>query len=784
MAERLVSPGVFTRENDLSFLPQGIAEIGAAFVGPTQKGPAFRPIVVQSQDEFRSLFGGTSSELYTPYAVRNYLREANRATVVRILGLGGYDSAAATSALLFVSGADGQFLLGVLHPSRNGVDISSIAISGSQNNSSNFALTVSGANGTVSFAGLSATPTDQNYFAKALGSSPTTRNDVYAYTTFPRAVTYAGSGSVIIPQLVTGELNLSGSVYGTYRNARTPMVRSQLYGGTRYNLFQFYMLSDGNSSNRDVKVSIASVRPSTTPTTNPYGTFSVVVRRFADTDARQEVIEQFDGLNLDPSSPNHIARRIGTARTVLDVNGDAYLEGDYPNNSKFIYVEMADGADDNPEDALPYGHAALATPVFNATVPKPAYVVTRYSSPTSGSTAVANNRVHYGFDFSDETSISYLNPTPSGSVDSSLNTVTAGVDDSLVVDTGFFLDATLGGDDATDVAVATAFNVRKFTLPFQGGFDGMNPAGQRYVGSAITADNTQGFDLSDADADGAIGYARAIRILSNPDAWDVNMLVLPGVIHTLHPYITQTAIEMCEDRGDAFFILDPAPLGASTTAAVNAVQGLDTNYAAVYHPWVKVLDTDSNKNIWVPPSVVMCGVFAFSDKVSAEWFAPAGLNRGGITQALQVRARLAQPDRDFLYEGRVNPIAQFPAQGIVAWGQKTLQQRASALDRINVRRLLIAVKKFIASSSRYLVFEQNVESTRQRFLNIANPYLASVQERNGLYAFRVIMDETNNTPDIIDRNLLVGQIYLQPSKTAEFISLEFNVTATGALFEE
>jgi len=188
--------------------------------------------------------------------------------------------------------------------------------------------------------------------------------------------------------------------------------------------------------------------------------------------------------------------------------------------------------------------------------------------------------------------------------------------------------------------------------------------------------------------------------------------------------------------------------------------------------------------MWVPPSVVMAGVFAFNDKVAAEWFAPAGLNRGGIDEAIQVEKRLSKSNRDDLYDGRVNPIAMFPGQGIVAFGQKTLQIKTSALDRINVRRLLIAVKKFLASAANFLVFEQNVESTRQRFLNIANPYLASIQERSGLYAFKVVMDASNNTPDMIDRNILVGQIYLQPTRTAEFISLEFNILPTGATFPE
>jgi phage tail sheath protein FI len=178
----------------------------------------------------------------------------------------------------------------------------------------------------------------------------------------------------------------------------------------------------------------------------------------------------------------------------------------------------------------------------------------------------------------------------------------------------------------------------------------------------------------------------------------------------------------------------------------------------------------------------MPAVFAANDAIAAEWFAPAGLNRGGITGAVSVLNRLTHSERDTLYENKVNPIATFPGQGIVAFGQKTLQDRASALDRINVRRLLIAVKKYIASSTRYLVFENNTAATRNRFLSIVNPYLESIQQRNGLYAFRVVMDDTNNTPDVIDRNIMVGEIYLQPTKTAEFIVLDFNILPTGAAF--
>jgi phage tail sheath protein FI len=178
----------------------------------------------------------------------------------------------------------------------------------------------------------------------------------------------------------------------------------------------------------------------------------------------------------------------------------------------------------------------------------------------------------------------------------------------------------------------------------------------------------------------------------------------------------------------------------------------------------------------------MPGVFAFTDRSSAPWFAPAGLVRGGIPGVIQAERKLTKTNRDTLYDGKVNPIATFPGTGVAVFGQKTLQTKASALDRVNVRRLLIELKKFFGDQARNLVFEQNTINTRNRFLSVVTPYMDSVVQRQGLYAFRIVMDETNNTNDVIDRNQLVGQIYIQPSKTAEFIILDFTIEPTGATF--
>ena len=248
------------------------------------------------------------------------------------------------------------------------------------------------------------------------------------------------------------------------------------------------------------------------------------------------------------------------------------------------------------------------------------------------------------------------------------------------------------------------------------------------------------------------------------------MIVTPGILTANASNIVAKVIEVCEDRGDCFYIVDGVNslTGASVAAATTQAANYDSNYVAMYYPWIRVFDASVNKFLFVPPSVVVPGVMSFNDKVAFPWFAPAGLNRGSLTTVTEPYSRLTHSERDELYEGKVNPIAIFPNTGVCIWGQKTLQTKPSALDRINVRRLLIKLKKFIASSTRYLVFENNTTATRNRFLNIVNPYLETVQQQQGLYAFKVVMDESNNTPDVIDRNQMKGEIFLQPAKAAEF----------------
>ena len=277
-------------------------------------------------------------------------------------------------------------------------------------------------------------------------------------------------------------------------------------------------------------------------------------------------------------------------------------------------------------------------------------------------------------------------------------------------------------------------------------------------------------------------YNNMLNLLSNQDDYRFNALLTPGLIDKVHASQTTTAINNTQGRGDSIYILDPVLYGSTIATTTGQANARNTSYAAVYWPWLQTFEPDSGKNVWIPASTMIGGVYAFNDNVSEPWFAPAGINRGGLTNVIRPERKLSQANRDTLYEANVNPIASFPGTGTVVYGQKTLQRQASALDRVNVRRLLIALKSYIGQIGQTLVFEQNTAATRNNFLAAVNPYLETVQQRQGLYAFKVVMDDSNNTPDVIDRNQLIGAIYLQPTRTAEFIYLDFNVLPTGATF--
>ncbi len=292
-------------------------------------------------------------------------------------------------------------------------------------------------------------------------------------------------------------------------------------------------------------------------------------------------------------------------------------------------------------------------------------------------------------------------------------------------------------------------------------------------------------NITNVDTQGLIAtnYADAISILNNKDEYQFNIVTAPGLVYDFGTHKTQldSIISLVEGRGDAIAVIDLEQYGATVSNVTAAAGTVNSSYAASYWPWLQT-QSATGKNEWVPASTVIPGVYAFTDSAAAPWFAPAGLVKGGIPNVIQAERKVSREQRDLLYRANVNPIATFPGQGIAVYGQKTLQKKASALDRVNVRRLLIELKRFIGGQANNLVFEQNTIATRNKFLAIVNPYLESVVQRQGLYAYRVVMDDSNNTADIVDRNQIVGQIFIQPAKTAEFVVLDFTIEPTGATF--
>ena len=312
---------------------------------------------------------------------------------------------------------------------------------------------------------------------------------------------------------------------------------------------------------------------------------------------------------------------------------------------------------------------------------------------------------------------------------------------------------------------------------YGGSFDGGS-------GSNIPSSAGLYYDKISTQTQGLVAgdYTDMLNLLSNQDDYRYNLMLLPGLTDQSHSSPITKAISNAQSRGDHMVIVDPVNYASTQVQAKTEAAGRDTSYASMYWPWLRTIDPDSGENVWVPASTMMGGVFAFNDNASEPWFAPAGINRGGLGTVIQAERKLSATNRDDLYQANINPIATFPGTGVVVYGQKTLQKQASALDRVNVRRLLIELKGYISQIGQNLVFEQNTAATRNNFLAQVNPYLESVQSRQGLYAFKVIMDESNNTPDVIDRNQLIGQIYIQPTRTAEFIYLDFNLQPTGASF--
>lgn len=823
MAERIVSPGVFTNEIDQSFLPQGIGEIGAALIGPTIKGPAQIPTKVKNYAEFESIFGSYTEDSYLPFTAKEYLDNAGTLTVTRLLYENGYKLTNGALAVIAESGSGAgkkSFVSHILHPTvpinysadSNIFEKSSI----SNGESGSFSVKISGSYGVdATYPGYSgfASTTGVNtvvsasindssnaYIEKIFGRNPKSID-------YPVYVQYENKN--IKSQFNNlGNVSVKMQIISNYeylqdfKSPSTPFITSQKISGTTKNLFKAHALSHGNGENYDFKIGIQNIiTAAENPEQTGYGKFDLVVRGvnnknilaspfdYNDTDISPNILESFTNLSLNPDSPRYISKVIGDVHQYIDAASKRLVEsGTYENNSKYIRIEVATSVENkiNPS-AVPFGFKAISSPIANPSAS--INLVATSNITTQVGSSGYNSNIFFGFDYTNENNLNYLAPTPTSgsSVGSNVDFYLGDLNQDAAA--SFPSSAPYSGSigtalDAGIIDSRVAVSTRKFIIPIQGGFDGSRPNLPKYAGENISSTNAFGFDCSADGKSGTTAYKNAFNTLSNTDQYDFNMLITPGVVHELHSSVTNAGITLCEARADAFYVMDAVGKTSNISTAKTTVKTLDSSYAATYYPWVLTQPVGAPKALWVPPSVVVPSVLSFTDRIAHPWFAPAGLNRGGLSMVSKTYIRLSQSDRDELYENRINPIANFPNEGVCIWGQKTLQALPSALDRVNVRRLLITVKKFIASATRFLVFEQNTASTRNRFLQIVNPYLQDIVAQSGLSAFRVIMDETNNTPDVIDQNFLIGQLFLQPTRTAEFIVLDFTIQPTGASFPD
>jgi phage tail sheath protein FI len=663
MANFTVSPGVTTNELDQTFLTGQPVQAGAAIIGPTVKGPVEVPTLVTSYSQYTSLFGdsfisgGINYSYLTSIAAYNYFNYGGSSLLVARVASGSYTSA--TTSIT----------------SSTGLTTASLSLDLTNAVTTAYTASFNGVN--VILSGSSFLNVYNNATSSGvIPSNPT----LYTNTTINSSASFS-TPNMILSASIAG---IAGNSYFVTSGSTTTFYT----GGTNTTSLTLETISQGiimNNSGTETLGALVSgskdnIRAEITNLNTGSGTFNVLVRQGNDTTNNKNILESFNGVNLDPNSDRFISLVIGDQKLSYNsVNNQMELTGTYPNISRYVRVKSI----------------AYTTPSY-----------------LNSNGTIANN-LYPG----------YLPLNQSSSFSTATGTVASNVGTTM--------------------------------------YDSIGTT-------------TQGLAASD--------YNNMVALFGNKEAYQFNLLFTPGLLNDKHTSVVSTIISNTQNRGDNLYVLDLIDYNGTVASTITQAQTRNTSYAASYWPWVRIVDPATGRQVWVPASTVIPGVYAFNDKVSAPWFAPAGINRGGLSTVLQAQFKLTQANKDSLYSNNINPLATLPRNGVVVFGQKTLQKQASALDRVNVRRLMIEMKNYIRQIADTVVFEQNTIATRNSFVARVTPFLEGIQQKQGLYAYKIIMDESNNGPAVIDQNQLVGQIYIQPTRTAEFISLDFILLPTGAEF--
>ena len=650
---------------------------------------------------------------------------------------------------------------------------------------SEFTINVTGSTSGSKVFTCSMDTTSPKYVTKVLGTDvfdkPKDEIPIYVHEAYPNFLLSAYKQG-FIRGLSLDEVYVSeGNNYATqWDTPLSPMVVSEVRGGKVSDLFQVITISDGNSANAEIKISIININIET-------GEFDLLVRDFNDTDENQVVIEKFTRCSMNPDLPGYIARKVGTSDT------------EYELRSKYIMLNMASN---HPVDAFPAGfkgfvnNSSFSGSTLGSIMYKTEFYdagdIVGYNADGSDiqSSGDKIKKISFGlssqvgfdkdlFKFKGTSAITTTNGFH-------LSVNAAPITGTTFITTPYNLESQTGVDN-----VLTNINYRKFTFAVCGGYDGWDIYRQvrtysdQYIfgkQTYVSGNTSNGglFSTSVGNSD-YYSYLQGINTFSNPESVNINIFATPGINFYDHSSLTSQAIDIIEnDRADSLYIIAP-PNYSTVEEVVDALDSvsLDTNYSATYWPWIQVRDVDNATQLFIPPTGEVVRNIALTDNVSFPWFAVAGYSRG-LVKSIKAIKKLTLDERDELYKNRINPIATFSDTGTIIWGNKTLQVRESALDRINVRRLLLRARKLISAVAVRLLFEQNDEQVRNEFLRLVNPILEAIKRERGLYEFRVTV---SNEPEDIDANTLRGKIYIKPTRSLEFIDVEFIITPTGASFD-
>ena len=745
-----------------------------------------------NKEWYNSLTNGTD-EIY------GYLFEYNSGTTVFDVTKYTYDATKNTDYDNFVVAAlrsrgvySGQ-TLNLEVEATNKVSIVSVGLE--NNPLADFTLNVTGVTSGVKSFDCSLDSTSKKYITKVLGTDvyDKTNTDfpIYVYEQYPNFLKSAFEKGYIRGLSLTLSTNAEGNNFlREWDTPISPMVVSEVRGNKVDDLFEVITISDGESANTEVKVSISNINTET-------GEFDILVRDFYDTDDNQVVLEKFTRCSMNPDVAGYVSRKVGTS------------DGQYTLNSKYIMLNMSENA---PANAFPagfkgfvknsaFGSSNLGNVIFKTQYYNSGDVMYYEADGTeilSGGDKV--KRVTLGFSTQEGSSydsdlLKYKGSESNGAtygfhLSTNASSILTSMGDQIYQTTTYDLE----GQTNPTTNKLTNINYRKFTFALGGGFDGwdiyrkVRTLGGEYIfgkNTYITGDTSNGGVFSTAAGNSDYyAYLEGIQTFQNPEAVDINVFSTAGINWYNHESLVAAAIDMVEnERADSIYIINsPGPdvLNSSTEVA-NAIDDLafDSNYSATYWPWIQIRDTDNATQLYVPPTGEVLKNIALTDNISYPWFAVAGYSRG-IVNAIRASKKLTLDERDELYKSRVNPIATFSDTGTIIWGNKTLQIKESALDRINVRRLLLRARKLISAVAVRLLFEQNDDQVRQEFLRLVNPILESIKKERGLYDFRV---SVSNDPEDIDANTLRGKIYIKPTRSLEFIDVEFVITPTGASFD-